>query len=1103
MGALVAELRQKTLVKAPVPQLWAAYTNVVRGLALPTLQSEDIVGLFQALAKSLQFEEAMEMMLQAALDVNDMGKQLPQAAFDILMRQAISELPADQIKATLWQIQGRRRFITEFIQLCDSNIEMKMFLGLYNQLNKASFDVDGFSTYFQSRKERAEKLSDMILQWINEDGRKVNIKVVENLMVFLLDRGVTDKVFATISALHKEGFSFNHGFFTSAIHRFGKERKFDYMEMSLELMRRQGLEPLEDTYAAVIDAHSKAGNLKEAQRAYQDALAAEFTPTDQVFGPMVEAVGRMGDYKMTRQLVHQMNSSGVPSNVYTFSSLLQSLAQDSDRSTQLFEEISKTVTPNTVNYNLLIRTFQRLGDLDGAFRVFRSMVKDGVRPDRYTFSSILNLFAVRGDSEGAETFWNEMVNVHNIVPNAHAYGSMMHVYCTTEDMLSAQAVYREMIQVGILPNEVIFGTLMNAYARRGDLTQMLSIYDAMRAEGLKPNSYIYSNLLFGLVQDGDMVAARHLYENMEEDGFGHNVLAQTILIKGYLDQGDIQESQQIYQNMLRSGLVPNFMTYAILLQAHVRRGEKKEGRKFLNKIMKSRGLVVVNDEDESLYDDGVDKLRMDQSHDRVGPSFPMITDGNEFSGRVEDGHLTLMGTERKPLKFASRPKPLMAFAPLLDAYAKEGNILAVEGMFEEIKARGLEPNTVIYTMLMDGYRRAGNVNAVLRIWGEIFGRFRLQWEDTQQHPENYRPLKDTTFVESVQDRLSTKGFKLQRLMQRPVSIILDSLSYSGRVLEAKTMWRQLEEMGFQFDSSNWNDYCIALTRNGRLMEACEVLRDKLLPGFKSNLPGAVQARARKPHSTSRRDIARSNFERNRLSPLQSIKEEEEEEERINSRPSTMFYPRPRTFAALADVLEDLLSLKGSSRTRSQDQLSNPVEKPLSGDSKISGYATTLGGSFSVRNRRLEKRRRLIDAQLETYPRPFAKLDENQRHILWNMVRSEYPTVIDALEEGILVAHESTNAASNSTGSTLPASGFDEMDAEKKKATAAAAASAKSSLNAEGKVETDTPVYRGFRQWRQLKFVMKDMQRKQFLDDHRTFNKERAGQFTRQRGHKPK
>lgn len=1081
--SIVAELRQKALVRALVPALWAVYRRIVKADALSLLQSDDVVALFQALCKSHHSEEAVEMMIQVALDINEMGKQLPQAAYELLLHQAIDHLPAEQVKALLWQIQGRRRFVTEIVQFCESNAEMKRVSDLYRQLIQASFDVDGYSTYFQSRKERAENLGKMVTQWIRTEGMQCSPKVVERLLIFLLDRHVLDQVYTTIGKLSKDGFQFSQAFYTTAIHRFGREQEFDYMDMTLDHMRKQGLEPMIDTYSAIIDAHSKAGNLREAQRAYQDVLAAGLTPTETVFGPMVEAVGKMGDYDMTRQLVNQMNSSGVRSNQFTFSALLQSLSHDSERSLELFQEMAKQVQPNTVNFNLLIRTFQHNADLDGAFRVFRAMVMDQVKPDQYTFSSILSLFATRGDVDGAEGFWNEMVHTHKVAPNTQAYASMMQVYCTAEDMLSAQTVYREMIKAGIMPNEVVFGTLLAAYARRGDLTQMLSIYDAMRAEGLKPNSYIYSNLLFGLVKDGDMKAARRLFQNMEEDGFGQNVLAQTIMMKGYADEGNIKEAQYIYKSMIASGLIPNYMTYATLMHAHIKRGEKRKSRLFLNQIIRAPGFVDLDGDDDLDEEEAAD-LGINQSHDRAVPT------SSPEQQHMEDhfqstGHLSTIGTERKPLKAAAQPKLLMAFTPLMDAYAKEGNALATKKMFDLIKGRKLEPNTVTYTILMDGFRRAGDVESVLSIWNELFDRFQSHWTALQARPDNQkRPSSSSkkVAVEWVQDRLSTKAAKLQRIMQKPVSITLDALCYSGRVLEAQAIWGQLEKVGFVFDSSNWNDYCVALARNGRVLEACRIVQDKLLAGFISEKDLGVQQQ--QPRSMG------SDMDRPRRVASPKTLEDVSQDTHPNTKlPGSLFYPRPRTFAALADSLEELLISKDEkSKTRFEDYLLDPVVASSSSSSSDLMEGKHESGTMDKE----------IESKLQPYPHPFKQLDDHSRQVLWGLVRTEYPRVLDALGEGMLVTSRRMAA--------LNASSSSEEEEESEDAKKAPRSKRRQDRTVEEQQQQpkdeEAKSFAGFRTWRRLKSVMKDMERTQFVEERKQFVEEREKRFELLKGRKP-
>ncbi|KAI8350070.1 hypothetical protein B0O80DRAFT_501007 [Mortierella sp. GBAus27b] len=206
-------------------------------------------------------------------------------------------------------------------------------------------------SYVESRKQLADNIRRIVVRWVHDEAQEVNTAIVEYLLVFLLDRGVLDKVFIAISELAAKQVRFSLSFYTTAIHRFGPSERFECMDATLDIMKGQGIEPSGDTYSAIIDAHSKAENLREAQMIYRSVLSMGLTPADTTLGPMLEAVGKMSDYQMTQQLVDQMNTSGI-SNEYTFSFLLQNLSNDPDASIELFDELSIQMEPNTVNYNI-------------------------------------------------------------------------------------------------------------------------------------------------------------------------------------------------------------------------------------------------------------------------------------------------------------------------------------------------------------------------------------------------------------------------------------------------------------------------------------------------------------------------------------------------------------------------------------------------------------------------------------------------------------------------------------------------------------------------------------------------------------------------------
>ncbi|KAF9161182.1 hypothetical protein DFQ26_004787 [Actinomortierella ambigua] len=1078
----VSYLRQKIFHRATTLELWDAYRRVVPLQAVHLIAHEDIVSLFELLSLSPRVEESTEMMIQVAPQQQHQQYLLPPRAQDILLRQMVDQLPAERVKQAIAQMTEngpRGQFVSEAVLACETNGEMVRVLDLYRTLVKQGHAVDSASTFYRDRRELAERLGRTLSDWLKTEcstssaehaTAPLHVPVQEYVLTFMLDRGLYDEAYGSMVMLAaKLGTKFSVGMYTTAIHRFGLAGRSDYMDILVERMKHQGIEPTIAIYSALIDVYAKSGNLREAQKAYQEILAAGLTPTAATFGPMLEAVGRMGDYEMTKQLAEQMNASGVASNAYTLNALLQATVTDPEWSLEVFEQMTRQegIEPSVANYNMLLRTFRLHGDLDGAFRVYRWWrTRDGhLRPNEKTFSTLLSLFADRGEVEGGEALWDEMVHVLGVQPNVYVYASMIHLYCTAEDMMAAHGVYREMIQIGIKPNLVIFGTLLNAYARYGDLTQMLSIYDVMRSEGLKPNSFVYTNLLLGLVQDGDLTAARRLYANMEEDGFGQNVLAQTIMMRGYLQQGKRDEAFKLYHHMVRSGQVPNYLTYATLVQADVKRKDTKAARALINRLVHARELVELGDEHQALAA-AMDTLggpsdEDDEEYSKAGRLGSSVGDREVFGsatttktmsaaasrgglhadpldryeeegdeedaeddefddrvlGRAAQGQFTQTGTEGQPLKAYFKATMLALYPPLLDAYAKEGNVLASEELFREMKARHLQPNTIMFTMLMDSYRRAGMVDRVVQIWEKLNEQYTSQlrsrrrygggsgprWSSRSSHELNNDSNTIEQETESKHDQRSTKPYRLRRVMQHPISIVVDSLSYSGRIHEAMEIWRGLEAEGAELDSTNWNDYCIALARNGRLLQACQVMKRELLRGHWGISDDAGTSGS---HGSEKgNDDNGDNRTRHWSTAARGTGRNAAAED--SNMLKTLNFPRPRTFAALADALDQLLEGMVDYNTSSLNYIKESLRQGAIGgassSSAVPSSSTSAKSAATAEQESLHTLETMLDKKLGTYPHPFEEFELGQRNMLWEAIRTQYPEVLRAVCEGYLVS----------------------------------------------------------------------------------------------------
>ncbi|KAI3426473.1 hypothetical protein D9Q98_008840 [Chlorella vulgaris] len=200
---------------------------------------------------------------------------------------------------------------------------------------------------------------------------------------------------------------------------------------------------------------------------------------------------------------------------------------------------------------------------DEAWRVYAWMLEDGLRPDRTTYSRLISLCAHSPSQYGAgvEALYDRMVAegvdvdvymslhlvtalaagddgvsgppprwpvvlrvLHDLHIKLPAYKDT-HVQTVAVSMASrhgrlddALAVYRLMLQDGVLPKAPTFNALIAACMRCGAPSRGFRFHDAMRAMGTQPDVVTISTLITCCERLGDWRRAKMLWDGMLEQG---------------------------------------------------------------------------------------------------------------------------------------------------------------------------------------------------------------------------------------------------------------------------------------------------------------------------------------------------------------------------------------------------------------------------------------------------------------------------------------------------------------------------------------------------------------------------------------------------------
>nr|GMC57321.1 Pentatricopeptide repeat-containing protein [Ipomoea batatas] len=159
----------------------------------------------------------------------------------------------------------------------------------------------------------------------------------------------------------------------------------------------------------------------------------------------------------------------------------------------VFNDIGKWgIKPSDVSFNTLNNGYCRLGDLDAGFRLKSVMEDNGLVPDAYTYTALINGLCKKCSMGFADDLFEEMCErekgmVENgIVLDGVTYTSFITGLCRQGRVSVAERMLRETLGAGIKPDDATYTMVIDAICKNGDVKmgytsdlQLQKILDAL------------------------------------------------------------------------------------------------------------------------------------------------------------------------------------------------------------------------------------------------------------------------------------------------------------------------------------------------------------------------------------------------------------------------------------------------------------------------------------------------------------------------------------------------------------------------------------------------------------------------------------------------
>ncbi|CAH9097839.1 unnamed protein product [Cuscuta epithymum] len=499
-------------------------------------------------------------------------------------------------------------------------------------------------------------------------------------------------------------------------------------------------------------------------------------------------------------------------------------------------------TKNVYLWNTIIRSMTHTGQFSTALEFYSHMRKSDIKPDNYTFPSVINACGSLSDFEMGTVVYGHVLEM-GFQSDLYIGNALIDMYARMNDLGRARKVFD-----GLPSKDVVsWNTLISAYSANGYWEEALEVFHQARLFGVEPDSFTLSNVLpacggllkvtqgqivHGLVEKvgtkKDITVNNGLlsmYFKLERpmdcellfsEMTHRDTVTWNIMICGYSQLGLYNESIQLFLEMDGCECIrPDLMTLASLLNAcgHVRdlRLGKYIHHDFIVKNKYECDITANNIIINMYAKCGELKASRDvfsRMKCRDSVSWNCLINGYAENGSYTDAIQLFKTMKRETVPDSA------TYVTLLSVCTQAENIDFARQLHSDIMKRGFESILILGNSLVDMYAKCGHIHDSLKHFQNMDSQDTVTWN---------------TIITACREDCAM-GFRMVRKMrydgiEPDATTFLVSLplcSILAAKWKGKEIHNQILRLGFQSDVPIGNALIEMYSKSGSLTTAVRV-----------------------------------------------------------------------------------------------------------------------------------------------------------------------------------------------------------------------------------------------------------------------------------------
>lgn len=266
-----------------------------------------------------------------------------------------------------------------------------------------------------------------------------------------------------------------------------------------------------------------------------------------------------------------------------FNTVLAAISNSKNVGVDVAEEIYNTMCEpvlfntarpkkNVVTYNTMISAYARCKRRTDAFTLLNEMLDAGLKPDKYTITSLVKVVVEDGDTETALNLLSDMKKA-GIKADAVGYNTVIRSLCENSQWFEAKSLVADMESRGIKPDSKTYGLLMNGLLKLNKPGPCLTLFESACSDqttaALMENVQLYTTAITAAATLGDYERALELVSRMTLAGVKPNIKTLTALTGACLTGRSYNYALDVYKKITK----PDGYAMMLGIRAHCEVGD--------------------------------------------------------------------------------------------------------------------------------------------------------------------------------------------------------------------------------------------------------------------------------------------------------------------------------------------------------------------------------------------------------------------------------------------------------------------------------------------------------------------------------------------------